>query len=315
MCTHLASPRHILPAVQSVSIASCWTRGKQVLLFVIIVQLLVIAIIQWHFGGILHFASSFSGESLPSSREMAPLDFLGADIHSAHPQYGHTWEDLDHHDINTTIDPRTVAVGLAITSRKLAGKVVIEKWPFFKTLLPTFCATASEHYSYHFFLAYDNVDGYFGDRAKLSDFTYRFHHFVNKHCPQTSFYTMHFIQCSHTGQPARAQNDAMMAAYMLNMAYYYRINDDTDMKTPRWTEIFIDTLQKYDPPNVGVVGPNHKNGNTAILTYDFVYITHIDMFGFYYPHPFTDWWADAWISNVYKPGRMTKVSSICCIYI
>lgn len=317
MATLLPPPRHLIlptavtPDSTQVSVASCCTRGKKILLLFIMVQLLVIFVVQWRFGGILRFATSIttSSSNPAASRESAPVDFLGTniDIHPEHPRLGHTWEGLEH-DVAQAIDPRSVAVGLAITSMKLIGKVAIEKWPFFRTLMPTFCATASNNYSYHFFLAYDSVDRFFGDRTKLTDFSQRFHRFVNDHCPQTSSYSIHFIQCSHTGKPARAQNDAMMAAYMLNIAYYYRINDDTDMKTGGWTKIFIDTLQKYNPANVGVVGPNHKNGNTAILTYDFVYITHVDMFGFYYPHQFTDWWADSWISAVYKPGRVTKVS-------
>lgn len=68
--------------------------------------------------------------------------------------------------------------------------------------------------------------------------------------------------------------------------------------------------RRYDPPNVGVVGPSHSGGNMAILTYDFVHKTHVDIFGFYYPRLFTDWWGDDWVTKVYLPGRMTKVKDI-----
>ena len=68
---------------------------------------------------------------------------------------------------------------------------------------------------------------------------------------------------------------------MFNMEYYYRINDDTEMKTKNWTEQFIDALENFDPPNVGVVGPTHTGGNTRILTSDFVHYTHIEIHGFY----------------------------------
>ncbi len=69
----------------------------------------------------------------------------------------------------------------------------------------------------------------------------------------------------------------------LDLVAVCRINDDTEMETSGWTEAFIRTLASYDPPNVGVVGPNHSGGNTGLLTYDFTHKTHMEIFGFYYP--------------------------------
>ena len=70
---------------------------------------------------------------------------------------------------------------------------------------------------------------------------------------------------------------------------------------------FIEELMRFNPPNVGVVGPWFRSGNTGILTHDFVHRTHIDIFGFYYPRVFTDWFADDWITGVYSPERCRKV--------
>ena len=99
------------------------------------------------------------------------------------------------------------------------------------------------------------------------------------------------VHCNHNGKPAWAQNDAMMEAYIDGMDYSYRINDDTLLKTPGWTEKFINALELMKPPNVGVVGPNHSRGNLDILTYDFTSSKHIDIFGRHYPKLFTDWFA------------------------
>ena len=99
------------------------------------------------------------------------------------------------------------------------------------------------------------------------------------------------VQCNHIGRPAWAQNDAMMEAYIDGMDYGYRVNDDTLFQTPGWTETFINILTSIDPPNIGVVGPNHSGGNIEILTYDFTSSTHIDIFGYHYPKLFTDWFA------------------------
>ena len=61
---------------------------------------------------------------------------------------------------------------------------------------------------------------------------------------------------------------------------------------------------------MGVVGPTHSGGNAGILTYDFVHRTHVNIFGFYYPRLFTDWWGDDWITHVYQPGRSTKLHKV-----
>ena len=47
--------------------------------------------------------------------------------------------------------------------------------------------------------------------------------FINRNCPQNVNVTLHLVDCDHTGNPAWAQNDAMMHAYMDNIAYYYRV--------------------------------------------------------------------------------------------
>jgi len=128
--------------------------------------------------------------------------------------------------------------------------------------------------------------------------------------------SLHLVECQHSGRPAWAQNDAMMAAYMDNMDYYYRVNDDTVMETTGWTEKFIDELERFNPPKIGVVGPWFREGNVVILTHDFVHRTHIDILGFYYPRVFTDWFADDWITGVYWPERCRKVQlSQCCILV
>lgn len=60
----------------------------------------------------------------------------------------------------------SVALALAITTRRLTDNSEITEenisraLPFFHSLLPSFCSTASRYYDYHFFLAYDTDDPY-----------------------------------------------------------------------------------------------------------------------------------------------------------
>ena len=211
----------------------------------------------------------------------------------------------------------TIAIGSGITSRKLGNiseNNIGEKFQFFHTLLSSFCHTASQHFIYKFYLAYDSNDRVFANQRLRDAFQRQFHVATTTagSCSDRGIitYLSSLVECNHTGNPAWAQNDAMLEAYIDNVDYFYRINDDTKMLTGGWTEKFISTLESYDPPRVGVVGPRHFGGNIGILTYDFVHRTHLDIFGFYYPRLFSDWWGDRWITDVYKPGRSTKVRSI-----
>ena len=209
-----------------------------------------------------------------------------------------------------------VAIGMGISTRKMkinfkspSDKEIMMQ-PFFKYLLPSFCKTCSTGYIYRFYIATDYNDPLFQVEANKKGFKKIFQNIVKNNCPKDLKADVIFIKCNHTKKPAWAQNDAMMAAYMDNNTYYYRVNDDTVMVSKNWTLKFIEVLQKYNPPNVGVVGPFFTQGNTAILTYDFVHRTHVDIFGYYYPRMFEGWHADRWISDVYKPGRMTKLKEV-----
>ena len=179
--------------------------------------------------------------------------------------------------------------------------------PFFNQLLPSFCRTCSLSWDYHFYLAHDDNDPFFSSNNANQLFSRYFYGVVAGECSEAVQVDLHVVACGHNGMPSWAQNDAMMAAYMDGIAYYYRVNDDTVMETTDWTEKLVDQLLRFNPPNVGVSGPWFRDGNIAILTHDFVHRTHIDIFGFYYPRVFTDWFADDWITGVYWPERCRKV--------
>ena len=183
------------------------------------------------------------------------------------------------------------------------------KFQFFHTFLPTFCHTGSTQYRYRFYLAFDGSDQVFSSKRLRDAFRRQFYAATTSgSCRARGIVAnLTLVECSHAGKPTWAQNDAMLEAYLDHVDYMYRINDDTRMLTGGWTEKFISTLEGYDPPRVGVVGPNHSGGNVRILTYDFVHRTHVDLFGFYYPRVFTDWWGDRWMTDVYMPERSTKL--------
>ena len=90
----------------------------------------------------------------------------------------------------------------------------------------------------------------------------------------------------------------------------YRINDDTEFRTP-FASALTTALANFKPPYLGVVGPSCADGNKKILTHDFVHRTHYHIFQTYYPVVLTDWWMDDWITRVYsQSGRMTRMSHV-----
>ena len=104
-------------------------------------------------------------------------------------------------------------------------------------------------------------------------------------------------------------NEIARQAFKDGAEYMCRINDDTKFITKNWTSLGIKTLANYEPTNVGVVGPTCRQGNTHIMTHDMVHRTHMEIFNYYYPPVFENWWIDDWITLVYKPNRSIKLKN------
>ena len=209
---------------------------------------------------------------------------------------------------------RRVGLGCALTMTHVPNltnaTVIKNKSPFFTHLLPTFCKTASQNFNYTFFIGYDFDDRFLSRFENRNTFIEIFDSIRKQRCTRDFEVHLQFVRCNHTGKPARAQNDALMAGYFAGMDYLYMVNDDTLMQTNDWTPRFIHELAKFSPPNVGLVGPTHSGGSTKLLTYNFVHRTHVDIFKCFYPRNFTDWWADRWISEIYKPNNVLKVPEV-----
>jgi len=216
---------------------------------------------------------------------------------------------------NLNLSLPKIAVGGGITSKgvqEVNADNIAAKFQLFYTLIPTFCAAASPGYVYRFYFAYDFNDAVFANTRLLAAFQKTFADETRRLCdePRNIKSSLDMIECNYTGKPAWAQNDAMLQAYLDHVDYYYRINDDTEMETAGWVEAFLAVLSQYEPPLVGVVGPSVTGGIPYILTYEFVHRTHVDIFGFYYPRLFTEWWGDKWLQEVYEPDRSTKLSDV-----
>ncbi|ELU14999.1 hypothetical protein CAPTEDRAFT_186286 [Capitella teleta] len=264
-------------------------RWKRLLLACIVVYVGIIIIYEYHYEEVRELLSSTASKKTPTQTLIPKL----------RKQNGSSTR---------------IAIGLGITSRRIKQAKednLHQKFIFFKVFLPSFCNTISRGYAYHFYLGYDSTDKILAkDRLRRAFITTFINMTSTPACNRDNSTSIHFnfVRCEHKRKPPWAQNDAMIEAYLDGMEYFYRVNDDTIMVSANWTETLINALHQYQPPNLGVVGPVQR-GKT-ILTYDFVHRTHVEIFGFYYPRLFTDWWADSWITAVYKPRHMKALSSV-----
>ena len=214
----------------------------------------------------------------------------------------------------------TIAIGCAVTTKGSLTpwsettrlltqfRQIYDILPFFSIFLPSFCRTISPGFRYKLFVAYDYNDPYMKDPAVVEKFKESFTIYTKRNCIRAgTVIELQTVPCSYAGKPAWAQNDALMKAYQENFAYYFMVNDDTEISGQGWTEALVNGLAKRSPPNFGLVGPRHIGDNQAILTHNFAHKTHIDLFTFFYPRVFDTWYADEWITRVYSPAFMKEI--------
>ncbi len=127
-----------------------------------------------------------------------------------------------------------VVVGGGLTSSLGNGSHVVVSYmrmlmPFFRYLLPTFCRTASPGYDYHFYFAYDYDDPLFqpssaanGGVDGMAEFLRTYNDIATINCRDVGKPVLRMIRCEHKKNPAWAQNDAMMQAYLDGMDFFYR---------------------------------------------------------------------------------------------
>lgn len=135
---------------------------------------------------------------------------------------GLTNQATSHMDDSAT----SVAIGVAVTAHddpELTLENVGYRLPFLRTLLPSFCRTASPGIAYRFYVAFDVHDPSLSSHQYMIAVYRRFEEVILELCAKSINVSLHFVQCNHNRNPAWAQNDAMMEAYLDHMQYYYRL--------------------------------------------------------------------------------------------
>ena len=121
-------------------------------------------------------------------------------------------------------EPNSIAIGGALRlSPCFRGHMeVFLRQSLFRELLPTFCKTASVDFKYYFIFVYDHSDPCLSGEDSKNLVVQLFNQQVSHMCPANIVQSLELFPCDYSGQPARAQNDAMMAAYWKNITYFFR---------------------------------------------------------------------------------------------
>jgi hypothetical protein len=205
---------------------------------------------------------------------------------------------------STSMHGAKVCILIPVTSRNQDWKRMEDSF-LYRMALTRLSDTIEPHaFSYTLFVGYDTGDAFFDNQTTLRSLE----RWTSANAPGVSLALRGFE--NRLQKPGPVLNFLSHEAYAAGCDFMYRINDDTEFITPHWTSHFVNTLRGFAPPMRGVVGPTCHEGNTAILTHDFVHRSHLDVFPTHYPPQLTDWWMDDWISAVYGRNNTRKLADV-----
>lgn len=208
--------------------------------------------------------------------------------------------------VSSSLVPR-ICILVPVCSKGLEWNSVNESF-FIKIFLHSLYKTAEfKNHSYEIFMGYDIGDKFFDSDQTLQTIQNYILNVNELHHVNVKFQAI--AVNNPQKKPGPVMNNISMTAWKDGCDYLYRINDDTELTTP-WATQFLDALDMFSPPRHGVVGPTCHEGNTDILTHDFVHRTHLDIFGYHYPDELTDWWLDDWITYVYGQNNTLKLDNV-----
>lgn len=194
------------------------------------------------------------------------------------------------------VEKTKISLIVPTTSRKRNFKT-IEDSPLISTLLKTFLSNIDEEYHYTFYVGHDSDDKfYINERDKILD------EFSSNNI-KIIYKSIENIDKS----PVYIWNELFKSAYNDGQEYFYQIGDDIEIKD-NWTKTFVNKLKTNN--DIGVVGPLDM-GNSNTMTQSFVSRKHMDIFGYYFPSEFKNWYCDDWIQQSYdNAGKLYWLKDI-----
>jgi len=205
---------------------------------------------------------------------------------------------------------------LAASTSKKVERPSTKNLSLFTYLLPSLIRTLDCGFRYEYTLGYDIGDPFYDTEPGMKSVTTWFTENIIKPLGKNGILILPLrkVKINNTLKKPGPIFLAMgRAAYEGGADYMYRVNDDTEF-LGRWPQKFVNALKSI-PGQIGTVGPTCTQGNTEILTHDFVARVHMDIMEMnYYPPELVDWWMDDWISYVYGPGRSFRASDVSVVH-
>lgn len=204
-------------------------------------------------------------------------------------------------------NPEEVCVLIPVTARGQAWARMEDSFVYQIALMSLVKTLEHGRFAYSVLIGYDVGDAFFDNATTLG----ALRRWMGTNAPLVSLELVPFS--NKLSKPGPVVNFLSRRAYDRGCDFLYSLNDDTELLTP-WTSAFVRTLFQFSPPLHGVVGPTCDQGNTAILTHDFVHRSHLDLFGAHHPEELADWWRDDWVSAVYGQRNTRKLSQVVVVH-
>jgi hypothetical protein len=196
-----------------------------------------------------------------------------------------------------------VRIALGVAVRTLVETPPLEL-PLIRVFVPSLVATVGSRYGagrfeFTLYLGYDADDPTYDDPPLLAGVTVALRRLL-RNSPVSVVAVKYGGE--DKGAPCWVWNKLFARACDEGCSYFYQLNDDLQLLTPGWAPRFVSALNASTPPNVGIAGPLDLN-NERLMTQSFAACTHLEVFGFYYPWRFRNWFSDDWAAQVYGPER------------
>jgi len=189
-----------------------------------------------------------------------------------------------------------IAVIIPVTSNK-CNYNNFKHTDLFNVLFKSFFTTYDLNHEYKFYLGIDSDDEFYQNENVQNDIK----KFINV-MKNTSIEFL-TIDSIHKGNVCHIWNELFKKAYKDNYYYFVQIGSDIYFQDKDWVNTCLDILKQNN--DIGVVGMTDQgrkkyNPYDTLLTQSFVSRKHMEIFGFYYPHEFKNWFIDDWISEIYE---------------
>lgn len=213
---------------------------------------------------------------------------------------------LSHHlarDLSTASDSELVKVCIPISITTRGTKWTrLDEMLLLTSFLPSLVRTAEAGFHFGVYLGYDVGDPLLDSPEQIE----KLQKLAQEMIQSKSISVRTFRYEDSINRNVWAVNYITRECYLDGFDYFYRVNDDSAFED-LWAHSLTSRLRETN--DFGVVGVYDKQ-NPRIFTHSLVGRPHIEVFGYYFPFEFGNYWSDDWITFVYLPPYVHKAYDI-----